>query len=186
MPKLKIVWVAAVLALTACGGPAETGGQVATLASTAPTKAVSPAAATAARPQLRLDTSEEEANRFWAAYNACLVKHGVKTNPGRAGAVAAVGGAPGLVLDDSGEPKAAYTACAGKLPQQPPELDEDKNPNYAQQWNDNVKCLRAHGLMVHVTNPGEWTYDSSDGTTPDNQAEIEHACLLEAFGGQAK
>ena len=184
MPKLKIVWVAAVLALAACGSsPAETGGQVATLASTAPTKAASPAAATAARPQLRLDTSEEEANRFWTAYNACLFKNGVKTNTGRAGAA---GDGAGLSLDDSGEPKAAYTACAGKLPQQPPELDEDKNPKYAQQWNDNVKCLRAHGLMVHVTNPGEWTYDSSDGTIPDNQAEIEHACLLEAFGGQAK
>jgi len=183
MSKLRIVCVAAVLALTACSSPAETGGgQVATLASTAPTKA-SPAASTAARPQLRLDTSEEEANRLWEAYKKCLVKNGVKTNTERAGPV---GAGPGLVLDDSGEPKAAYTACAGKLPQQPPELDEDKNPNYAQQWNDNVKCLRAHGLMVHVTNPGEWTYDSSDGTIPDNQAEIEDACLLEAFGGQAK
>jgi len=183
MSKLKIVWVAAVLTLAACGsGPAETGGRVATLASTAPAKA-SPAASTAARPQLRLDSSEEEANRLWETYKECLVKNGVKTNTERAGAV---GAGPGLVLDDSGEPKAAYTACAGKLPQQPPELDEDKNPNYAQQWNDNVKCLRAHGLMVHVTNPGEWTYDSSDTPTPDNLAELENACLLEAFGGKAK
>jgi len=183
MSKLRIAGVAAVLALTACSSPAETGGQVATLASTAPAKA-SPAASTAARPQLRLDTSEEEANRFWTAYEDCLVGHGVKVNPtDQAGAA---GDGPGRRLDQSGEPKSAYIACAGKLPQQPPELDEDTNPNYAQQWNDNVKCLRAHGLMVHVTNPGEWTYDSADGQIPDNQSEIESACLLEAFGGQAK
>jgi len=184
MLKPRIAFAAAVLALAACGSPADTGGdQVATLASAAPSTAPPAASATADRPQLRLDTSTEEANRFWTAYNDCLLKHGVKTNSDRAGAV---GAGPGVALDDSGEPKSAYTACAVKLPRQPPELDEDLNPNFAQQWNDNVKCLRAHGLMVHVTNPGEWTYDSSDIPVPDNEAEIENACELEAFGGQAK
>jgi len=184
MLKPRIAFVATVLALAACGSPADTGGdQVATLASATPTTASPAASVTAGRPQLRLDTSTEEANRLWTAYDQCLIKHGVKTNTERAGAV---GSGPGVDLDDSGEPKAAYTACAVKLPRQPPELDADINPNFAQQWNDNVKCLRAHGLMVHVTNPGEWTYDSSDGQVPENAAEIEKTCVLEAFGGKAK
>ncbi|AEV85088.1 hypothetical protein ACWT_4064 [Actinoplanes sp. SE50] len=178
----KILYLTALLALGACSAPApdptaaDGGGRVATLQSAPPAAATS--APAASRPQLRLDTSEEEANRFWTAYDDCLVAHGVKADPvdqpGPAG--------PGRRLDQSGEPRSAYTACAGRLPRQPPELDEDANPKYAAQWNDHVKCLRAHGLKVHVTKPGEWTYDSSDGGIPANESQIEHDCLLEAFG----
>ncbi|WP_436524249.1 hypothetical protein [Actinoplanes sp. HUAS TT8] len=178
----KILYLSALLLLGACSSPAPAastatgGGDVATLASAAPTTAKSATSET--RPPLRLDTSDEERDRFFTTYDDCLVAHGVKTNPvdqaGPAG--------PGRRLDQSGEPKSAYVACAGKLPLQPPELDEDINPNFAAQWNDNVKCLRAHGLKVHVTKPGEWTYDSSDTAIPANQTEIEHDCLLEAFG----
>ncbi len=175
----KILYLTAVLLLGACSSPsspASSEGEVATLASTAPT--VTASAKSDTRPQLRLDTSDEEANQFWAAYDDCLVANGVKANPvdqpGPAG--------PGRRLDQSGEPKSAYVACAGKLPRQPPELDEDVNPNYAAQWNNHVKCLRAHGLKVHVTKPGEWTYDSADTGIPANQNQIEHDCLLEAFG----
>jgi hypothetical protein len=127
-----------------------------------------------------MDTSDEEEQRYWTAYEDCLVAHGVKTNPvdqpGPAG--------PGRRLDQSGEPKSAYVACKDKLPLQPPELDEDRNPNFAAQWNDNVKCLRAHGVMVHVTEPGSWTYDSSDTPLPENEEEIQESCLREAFGGK--
>lgn len=173
--------LAAILLVAACSSPtASSSGdapEVASLASTAPTASTSKKSDS--RPQLRLDTSDEEANRFWTAYDDCLVANGVKVlaefeQPGPAG--------PGRRIDQSGEPKSAYIACAGKLPLQPPELDEDLNPNYAVQWNDNVKCLRAHGLKVHVTKPGEWTYDSSDVAIPANESEIEHDCLLEAFG----
>ena len=45
-----------------------------------------------------------------------------------------------------------------------------------------MRCLRKHGLKVHVTVPGEWTYDSSDVALPPNQDEIEQACIQEAFG----
>jgi hypothetical protein len=188
MSKPRLLVIMSVLALTACGSsPAASGERVATLASGGPatTPASAPPAAEAGRPQLRLDTSDEERNRMFAAYDDCLVKNGVKVNTGdQAGPVTneLPDGRPGRVLDQSGEPRSAYRACAGKLPLQPPELDEEKNPRYAQQWNDNVKCLRAHGLMVHVTKPGEWTYDSADTPLPDNQEEIEDACMLEAFG----
>jgi hypothetical protein len=185
MPKTRLVSAAAVLLLGACGSPAENSAndQVATLASATPaTAATHSAGAGGKRPQLRLDTSDEERERLFTAYDDCLVAHGVKVNP--TNQPGAVGNGSGRRLDQSGEPKSAYVACADKLPLQPPELDADTNPNYAAQWNDNVKCLRAHGLMVHVTEPGSWTWDSSDGVVPANEAAIENGCLLEAFGGK--
>jgi hypothetical protein len=172
----------AVLLVGACSSPVPHDAQVASLTSAAPTTAA--ATTDSKRPQLRLDTTDEERDRLFTAYDDCLVSHGVKVLTGRSGQAAAAPAQDGhRALDQSGEPKAAYVACAGALPLQPPELDEDKNPNYAAQWNDNVKCLRAHGLMVHVTKPGEWTYDSSDTVVPDNEPELEKSCLLEAFGG---
>jgi hypothetical protein len=172
MRRLRLLPIPFLVVAAACGSPTA-APHVATLASTAPSTSPS---ATSQRPQLRLDTGDAERNRLFTAYDDCLVAHGVKINTKRS----AVAG--GRSLDQSGEPKAAYVACAGKLPQQPPELDEDKNPNYAAQWNDNVKCLRAHGLMVHVTKPGEWTWDSADAVVPDNEEQIEKACELQAFG----
>jgi len=191
MPKIRHLCTAsaavlAALLLGACGSHPQSKKEVATLTGGSPTPSAS-AAADGQRPQLRLDTTDEERDRLFAVYNDCLVAHGVKVLTGReqAGAAPVTDGSH-RALDQSGEPKAAYVACAGKLPAQPPELDQDKNPNYNAQWNDNVKCLRAHGLMVHVTKPGEWTYDSSDTVVPDNEAELEKSCLLEAFGHAAK
>ncbi|GAA1645637.1 hypothetical protein GCM10009828_088160 [Actinoplanes couchii] len=145
---------------------------MATLASAAPAATTS-AASSAGRPQLRLDTGDDEENRIWAAYNDCLVAKGVKVLAESEGA---------RRIDQSGEPKAAYVACQGKLPLPPPELDEALNPDYAAQWNDNVACLRAHGLKVHVTGPGSWTYDSADVVVPGNESQIQHDCLIETFG----
>ena len=174
------LWAAAaVLALGACSpSPGGTSApDVATLASTpVRTTTSTPAKTGGQRPQLRLDTSDEERGRLFTAYDDCLVGHGVKVvldQPGPAG---------GRRLDDSGEPKSAYTACAVRLPLQPPELDPDVNPKFAEQWNDNVRCLRKHGFKVHVTEPGSWTYDSSDVVTPPNGDQIEKDCEREAFG----
>lgn len=174
MSKIRIVGAATLLALAACSSPpATTGGQVATLASAAPA-ASSAAPAVAGRPQLRIDTSDEEEGKLRRAWEDCLLSHGAKKNSARISATR---------VEMDGEPKEAWAACADKEPLPAPELDQDQNPNYAAQWNDNVKCLRAHGLMVHVTEPGSWTYDASDTPIPDNAAELEKNCLLEAFGG---
>ena len=137
--------------------------------------------------QLRLDTTEEETARFYDVYMDCLMKHGVKQLPNDPDSIGIAMGTRGVLLDwKSGEPKAAYTACAGKKPLQPVELDPDRNPRFAQQWQDNVRCLRRNGLMVHVTKPGEWTYDEGDHKIPDNQQQLEDQCMLEAFGAQKK
>ncbi|WP_213012494.1 hypothetical protein [Paractinoplanes toevensis] len=168
-----------VLALT---GAVALGGCSATTPVAAPEVATisSPPPASSApadtRPQLRLDTSDEERDRLYTAYDDCLVGHGVKvlvTVPGPQGA---------RRLDDSGDPKSAYLACASKLPLQPRELDEASNPNFAAQWNDHVRCLRKHGIKVHVTKPGEWTWDSDTNVHPPNEDQIEQDCIREAFG----
>lgn len=177
MRKTFPIVIAGALFLGACHQASAASPQVASLDSApASDPSATGSAAVSGRPQLRLDTSDQEAQRLWTVYNDCLVGHGVK--------VLVDLGDKGRRIDQSGEPKSAYTACAGKLPQQPPELDADRNPNFAAQWNDNVKCLRAHGLMVHVTNPGEWTYDSADTVVPADEDAIEKDCLLEAFGAK--
>ena len=180
----KSLLLAASLAVALAGcSPGTRAPGVATLASAAPTakgaqNPSSAASATDQRPQLRLDTSDEERDRLFAAYDDCLVGHGVKVVAVREAAPA---GAKRR-LDDSGEPKSAYLACANKLPQQPRELDPDANPKFAEQWNDNVRCLRKNGIKVHVTEPGEWTYDDSGFVIPPNQEQIEQKCIQEAFG----
>jgi hypothetical protein len=176
--------------LTACGGnqggAGGKQGDVATLSSSGPAKPT--ASADAGRPQFRLDMTEDEKNQIWTTYKICLKEHGVK--PRRPDQPGPDGDGPGkdLLLDDSGEPKSAYLACANKLPLRPPELDPAKNPDFPQQWNDLVKCLRGRGMQVHVTVPGEWTWDDDRAPVPDGPVEvkIEHECEMEVFGGKKK
>jgi hypothetical protein len=186
-----ILLIAATALLGGCGGAKASAQQpdVASLSSAAPTKAGQPATpakgASEQGTRLRLDSTEEEQIRLLEDYRECLFQHGVKERPkNQTGAAPA--GTTKRNLDDSGEPKSAYVACAAKKPLPPVELDENANPNFAAQWEDNVRCLRAHGLKVHTTEPGSWTYDSSDVQIPDNQQQLEHDCLREAFGGKKK
>ncbi|GAB3955802.1 hypothetical protein [Micromonospora vulcania] len=184
-------------ALTGCGGeaPAAGGtapggtGDVASLATASAGPSATTAGGTATgRPQLRLDMTDEEEQNLWETYKICLHDHGVQENKGRS--AAAAGSGKGLSLDDSGEPKAAYVACANKLPLQPPELDRDKNPNYVSQWNDYVQCLRGRGLKIHSLPDGSgWTYDDgvanpTGGLSAEAQAKADKDCTMEIFGGK--
>jgi hypothetical protein len=178
MHRIRLAGLAALLLLGACATTEKSAPEVPSLAGTTP----SASAPAAGRPQIRLDSTEDETLALWDTYADCLVKHGVKELKGEGMAPAI--GTGRRVLDRSGEPKAAYVTCEPKKPLGPPELDENLNPNYAAQWNDNVQCLRKKGLMVHVTEPGSWTYDSSDTAVPDNAAELEKECLLEAFSAK--
>jgi len=182
MHRIRFAGLAAVLLLAACGSTPQSAPKVPSLASAPPSApATKGGETTAGRPQIRLDSTEDETVALWDTYADCLVKHGVKELTGD-GMAPAIG--THRPLDQSGEPKAAYVACAGKKPLGPPELDENLNPNYAAQWNDNVQCLRKKGVKVHVTEPGSWTYDASDTVVPDNLPELEKQCLLETFGAK--
>ena len=184
-----ILLIAATALLGGCGGakPAAQRPDVASLNSAAPTTAGRPTSTAKGGSEqgirLRLDSTEEEQIRLLEDYRECLFQHGVKEKPKDPNAISPAGTGK-RNLDDSGEPKSAYAACAPKKPLPPAELDENANPNFAAQWEDNVRCLRAHGLKVHTTEPGSWTYDSADTPTPDNQDQLERDCLREAFGGK--
>ncbi|MGC4814269.1 hypothetical protein ACLQ29_27380 [Micromonospora sp. DT228] len=181
-------------ALAGCGGASDADqgtasgtGDVASLTTpSAPTGGTPTGGAANGRPQLRLDTTEEEEEQFWMTYNICLRDHGVQENKGRS--AGAAGDGPGLSLDQSGEPKAAYVACANKLPLQPPELDRDKNPNYVSQWNDYVQCLRGRGMKIHSLPDGSgWTYDDgvanpSNGLDGPALTKVDKECTMEVFG----
>ena len=150
--------VAAALLLGACAATPQPAAppKVATLASAGPSAKPTTAAATATGKgiRLRLDSTEDEQIKLVENYQECLFQNGVKevADDGRPRPA----GKTKRLLDESGEPKSAYAACAGKKPLPPAELDENANPNFAAQWEDNVRCLRverARRLLHHTRLP---------------------------------
>ncbi|MBU6531024.1 hypothetical protein [Streptomyces mayonensis] len=143
------------------------------------------------RPQLRLDTSEEEKQRLTDAYNACLQAHGVPMNTKRAALAGAKQAAPQQGRADAAKYRPAYEACEVKLPLQPPETRPESNPDYADDFRVYVKCLQKKGMKIHLIKDTSvsadglgWTYDEdTTGTLPDSQVlEADRSCSLEAFG----
>jgi hypothetical protein len=177
--------VAAVLFLGACGSHPKSASRVATLDSGQPAAAGTANTAPAVGVQLRLDMTDEEKIKIIENYQECLFNNGVKEVP-RDGSAAVPAGKQKRQLDQSGEPKSAYTACGNKKPLDPVETDPNRNPNFTAQWEANIRCLRTHGLRVHSTKPGGWTYDDDYTQTPDNLAQIERDCMLETFSGKKK
>jgi hypothetical protein len=190
----------AVLVLAGCsGGSGSPEGQVASLpptsaapGSSTPTKQVQ---TTSGRPQMRLDDTPERRDALIAAWADCLVKHGARYSTAADAAVAA----PAVGRGANGTqrtlhqpiPKAASAACQNKLPLGPPEQDPQLNPHYRDDWLANVKCLRDHGVKVHLTKDTSvdadgltWTYDDDTGDLPANQTQIENDCTLKSFGGK--
>ncbi|MFI6758468.1 hypothetical protein ACIBF5_04895 [Micromonospora sp. NPDC050417] len=184
------------VALAGCAGGGGSGGatntsttdRVATLTTVAPSNTAGPGE-DRGRPQLRLDMSEEEKDRYWTTYKVCLRDHGVqpvRQGAGAPGPFSPTDGEDSLNLDQSGEPKAAYVACAGKLPLQPVELDPEKNPQYADQWNNYIHCLREHGIKLHATSPGNATWDDDVKEAPSSgdYNKWDKQCTMEVFGGK--
>ncbi|MFJ9007913.1 hypothetical protein [Streptomyces canus] len=139
----------------------------------------SPESAGTERPQLRLDSTDEERDRYWHVYASCLKDHGHRMNTVRG---------PDSVDDTDNSPtaKAAEKACAGRLPLQPPELDRDHNPDYDDDFRAYVKCLNREGLKVSALpdNSG-WTYNGSSALSPSQQTKVDKSCTMEAFGGKS-
>jgi hypothetical protein len=144
----------------------------------------------AKRPQLRLDTPENEVSELLHVYSTCLLDHGVPqdTGPGVAGDGPEPTGGP--VAHQ--KYKAAFDACLVKLPKQPPQTDPNTNAHYADDYRAFVQCLQKGGMKVHEVpdtsvNPNGfgWTFDdnSSDSLTPQQEDELNTTCMVEAFGG---
>jgi hypothetical protein len=137
-------------------------------------------AADAGRPQLRLDSTEEEVQRYRKAYADCLKEHGSGEWAGEKPTPA-----------EESAYEAARRACADKVPLLPPEMDPKKNPHYADAVRREVKCLKGHGLKVHLVpaqgsdpNSISWTYDSLPGDDVDIE-KIQNECRVKAYGGGA-
>ncbi|GAA4574395.1 hypothetical protein [Planotetraspora kaengkrachanensis] len=182
---------ASLLALSACAASGEGRDQgVASLASAVPedggsgTTTPTAGAIEAARPQLRLDSTEEEVKRLRFAYWACLETHGVKMDTARVGTSKAQ--APPLQSGpNSHEPAEAYRACLVKMPLMPPELDRDRNPDYVVQHHAYVKCLKAHGMHVtELPDASGWTYADNDQPAESVRHKIDKDCKMEVFGGR--
>ncbi|MFF7047883.1 hypothetical protein ACFY94_05850 [Streptomyces griseorubiginosus] len=180
---------AGVLLLTGCAGSGDsddkgsTRQDVASLRSDAPAGNATAQATPSAddgRPQLRLDSSEEEKDRYWHLYAACLKDHGHKMLTARG---------PDSIdqSDHSATAKAATKACANKLPLQPPELDKATNPHYDDDYRAYVKCLNREGLKVTALpdNSG-WTYDGNTTMSAARQSQVDRSCTLEAFRGKTR
>ena len=193
MRKLILLTAAATALLSACStAPADQSSEVASLpdaSGSSSTSSMAPANEEG-RPQLRLDSSDEEVDNAWQGYYLCLEQHGHKMLTGRNDQHAGPMGADGTVgspdmQDDSPQSVQARTDCQDKLPLQPPELDEDKNPDYLDDYHAYMTCLTDGGLKVHAIEPfgTGWTYD--DGVTQtlseDQRNQLEKDCQLEAF-----
>ncbi|NEB04274.1 hypothetical protein [Streptomyces sp. SID13726] len=169
------VGAACLLFLTACGGvggnddadKSGDGGEVASLNSPSAGGGSADASASAdpdaGRPQIRLDSTQDDVNRMWDGWTACLKDHGVdktyKQNPN----------APGV------------KACDGKLPLDPPELDPAKNPDFNDDTRAMVRCMNEHGIKSVVTDRGWGLEDGASLNAPDYD-RIMVGCQVKAFG----
>lgn len=174
------VGAAALALLTACSG----GGSGAHVASAPPASAGAPSAATSGgssatagsgRPQLRLDTSDEEKIRLNNIWSACMHEHGVSYQ-----SVVK----DGFRVPDDTDPDFATgkAACLSKSPLDPPELSPQTNPHYMDDFRAEIACMRAHGVNVEPMPDGSG-YTFPDGWAPPNEPQLERSCQLEAFGG---
>ncbi|MCB5906507.1 hypothetical protein [Streptomyces pinistramenti] len=182
--------------LTACGagdgGDAKAGKDgVSTLETGSPASDGKPGASESSktdsrRPQLRMDSSDEERDRLGDAYNACLQAHGVPMNTKRAGMAGAKQAAPMQSMEIAKKYKPAYDACLVKLPLQPPELDSNVNPHYTDQYRVFVKCLKAKGAHIHMTQDEHgvangYTYDDDNGMPEAEEFKASKVCQKESF-----
>lgn len=127
------------------------------------------------RPQFRVDDTDERRNQIWSTYYACLAENGAPTTTDR------ISTSP--VDMDNVSPE-TLAACADLEPLQPPALSGATNPDFRDDLQAYVQCMKDDG--VHVTLYGDpdeinWTY-TEGYSVPDDSYEIESRCLVEGFG----
>jgi len=150
--------------------------QVASVAGDKSATAGSSAAPAAAGPQVRPDTTEEEIAEWVQTWMRCLRDHGATVRVMPAGGK----GPAGSLYMDGDPPAAAAAACVSKKPVRAPELDPAQNPDYKQQWHEQVKCMQDRGMPIIETDDG-WTFNSENAKVPANEKQIEFECQVQAF-----
>jgi hypothetical protein len=129
-----------------------------------------------------MDTSDEDGDAIWQAWYKCFKDHGGVVHPVPEEKVRK----KGMITADAAEqPAAVVKACAHKEPVTPWQLDRDRNPEYADDFRDWVKCIEGKGLPIDpLPNAEGWNYD--DSVSQDERAsartqEIVDSCEMEAF-----
>ncbi|WBB71908.1 hypothetical protein O7602_19465 [Micromonospora sp. WMMD1128] len=156
--------------------------EVATLESSS---AAAPAATAPApvAPVIRPDTTTEEQNRMNQPWLQCLKKEGVPTRTTADGLLDLAGGdtneTNGRIL--ANEPR--YVQACGKLrPVLAPELDEDKNPYWADDNENYHRCVVANGKPL-VKKDGRWVPGPGFNDWAPNEA-MELECQAKSFDGR--
>ena len=146
----------------------------------------SPAPATPApsgtpqRPQLRVDSTPEEIDRYNVAWAACLQAQG-----------APVGGKPMAEGSDQmvplgiveREPAAAYEACAHLEPLSAWELDPERNHRFAEDFREWLRCMNDRGVRVSGTPDGPMEWDTS-GVSREERFRVTDECNVASYDGR--
>jgi len=169
--------------LAACGGqPDEAEPQVAAIPGAAPsTSAGATGAGSENLRQLPLGATKEEIDRAYDAWYACWTQHGVPSAPD--------GGGPLLSYKkDSKKYQAAVDACADQEPLNPPEMDPQQNPGYAEDLREEKACLESHGIKMEIRGSGDdaslWAVNTKANLAKANSDEgmdFYRQCELAAF-----
>jgi hypothetical protein len=171
--------------LAGCSGGAKDAAEpkVATLQSADATAAAS--AAPQVAPVIRPDTTADEQARMAQPWMKCLKANGVPMKTGPDGL---------LDIDASGRTKATNgriiansdpkvtAACSKLMPVLAPELDEEKNPYWADDNDDYNRCLVAHGEPL-VKRDGKWVIGPGWDDWPSDP-DMEMACQATSFDGK--
>ncbi|MFD0522003.1 hypothetical protein [Paractinoplanes durhamensis] len=180
MRKANLIGLAALVAsLAACGQSDPAEPQVAALPGAS--SSASAAASSENLRQLPLGATQEEIDRAYDAWYACWTKHGVPSAPD--------GGGPLLSYKKNQKKyQAAVDACADQEPLNPPEMDPQQNPDYADNLRAEKACLEGHGIKMEIRGTGDdaslWAVDTKANlakANSDEGMEFYRQCEISAF-----
>ncbi|WP_188280090.1 hypothetical protein [Streptomyces sp. CBMA29] len=118
----------------------------------------------AGRPQIRLDSTQNEINRMYDAWLACMTENGAPKDK---------------TLNKPDSPW--IVKCQGKQPLDPPEFDPAKNPHFMDDTRAMVQCMNKHGIKSVVTQEGWGLVDGASMSVPGFE-QVQNTCQVEAFG----
>ncbi|GIE74066.1 hypothetical protein Aph02nite_00160 [Actinoplanes philippinensis] len=153
--------------------------QVASLQS--PDSVPSKGAVSAAAPVIRPDTTAAEVQRMQQPWFQCLKEHDVPTRTTEEGLLDLDASASVNGRIRASEPD-MVKACGKLEPVLAPELDEDRNPYWADDDDNYHKCLVEGGVDL-VKKNGEWVPGPTWGEYSPNES-LELRCQAKAFDGR--
>ncbi|MDP9799453.1 hypothetical protein J2S43_007965 [Catenuloplanes nepalensis] len=182
MLRTGLTGIALVALLAACGDgeKADTAAdQVVTLNTATPGATAAASPATRERPLLRPDASQEEEDRLYDVYFACLADNGSpKHEPQPGGPADGPVAAPAEPdADFEAKEQAAAKACEHLEPEEPWQLSQRTDPHYADKLRDWITCIRSHGIDA-------WEEDgfvAFESLPPENQLALVDECQIKAF-----